>query len=110
MREAGQARASGVRNGLEASQHAPGAAHKGTEEIRVNAERKTLIEIANDIRIARKGLEEEGVESGWLNTLGMLAARVEHASRTRQAPEKGVEGRLKAIEEALKTLATPGKT
>ena len=83
MREADAAHAEGGRGGLEASQHAPGAAYKSTEEIRTNTEKKTLTEIVNDIRIARKGLEEEGVESSWLDILGKLAARVEHASRTR---------------------------
>ena len=109
MRDAGAAHAVSGRGGLEASQHAPTEARKDSAETRANTDKETLQSIANDIRTARIGLEEEGVESTWLNTLSQLAKRVENASRTRQTCEKGVEGRLKAIEESLKALTAPSK-
>ena len=109
MRHAGAAHAVSGRGGLEASQHAPTEARKGPAETRANTDKETLQSIANDIRTARIGLEEEGVESSWLNTLSQLATRVEDASRTRPTCEKGVEGRLKAIEESLKALTAPNK-
>ena len=52
--------------------------------------------ITRDILIVKRGLEDEGVESPWLTTLGELASRDE-ATRL-----EGVEARLNAIKETLK--------
>ena len=58
--------------------------------------------IARDILIVKRGLEDEGVESPWLATLGELATRVSHASRNEATRLGGVEVRLDAIKETLK--------
>ena len=58
--------------------------------------------IARDILIVKRGLEDEGVESPWLTTLGELASRVSHALRDEAIRPGGVEARLNAIKETLK--------
>jgi hypothetical protein len=114
MNSAGEAQAEAVRNGLEASQHAPGQQQQreGRCSTRPTTEKAstTLKEIAKDIQIAKKGLEEEGVESTWLTVLEELAERVRDASTTRQTPSGGVEERLKAIEESIKAIQKPAGT
>jgi hypothetical protein len=98
-----------AREGLEASQYAAGGNNqKRPREMRTNEEdRQTdLKAIEQDIQIAIKGLKDEGIESTWLITLGELATRVKHASNTRQT-SRGVEVRLKAIEDTLKALKRP---
>ena len=66
MNSAGEAQAEATREGLEASQHAPGRQQReGQYSTRPITEKGpiNLKEIAKDIQIAKKGLEEEGVES-----------------------------------------------
>ena len=60
--------------------------------------------ITRDILIVKRGLEDEGVESPWLTTLGELALRVSHASRDKAIRLGGVEVRLNAIKETLKKV------
>ena len=107
MNSAGEAQAESMRNGLEASQHAPGQQKcEGRYSTRptIKDGSTTLKDIAKDIQIAKKGLEDEGVESTWLTVLEELAKRVRDASTTRQTPLGGVEERLKVIEESIKAM------
>ena len=65
MNSAGEAQTDSLREGLEASQHAPGRQYyEGRCSTRptIGKTTITLKEIANDIQIAKKDLEEEGVE------------------------------------------------
>ena len=113
MNSAGEAQVNSLRERLEASQHAPGRQQDGgrcSTRPTIGKVVTTLKEIANDIQIAKKGLEEEGVESTWLSVLGELAKRVRNALDTRQTPLGGVEERLKAIEESIKAIRRPMST
>jgi len=96
-----------VERGLNASQYAPQNSQtrqetRQNDSVNNRKEKINLKCIARDILIVKRGLEDEGVESPWLATLGELATRVSHASRDEATRPGGVEARLDAIEETLK--------
>lgn len=95
--------------GLDASKHASKrvqSAHQGGGETTPEKGIKTIKE---DLQAIVRGLEEEGIQSKWLDTLRQVAGRVSQASSTRQAPGYAVEKRLEAIEKSLAKLAADPK-
>jgi hypothetical protein len=110
-----QASSAGEEPGLNSSQHAPGN-NQTRQETRQNdsanncKETTDLKGIAKDILGVKRGLEEEGVKSPWLATLGEIAARMTRVPRGEATCPKGVEARLTAIEETLKKAVAQGIT
>jgi hypothetical protein len=93
--------------GLNASKHASKRVDEA-QQGKKNTKTKETTTKEELIAIVR-GLEEEGIESTWLQTLWGVIARVPAAGSTRDAPRDGVEKRLEAIEKTLNKLATPTK-
>src|ERR1700712_1025450 len=97
--------------GLDASQYAttakPRVNAQGNDPGRKAQGQLSLIGLREDIYTIKRGLEEEGVKSQWLTTLGELATRVPHASSNGTARLDAVADRLRAIEETLKKALNP---
>ena len=91
--------------GLDASQYAPGGKIHDRDRKNQSQDKEalfSLLELSKDITTIKRGLEDEGIESEWLKTLGELATRVSYASRNENAPTGSMERRLKGIEETLR--------